>query len=154
MKTIFVGALAALLLFSTALNRIPNRVSYSAGDSIGSSEGIVRPTNVPVCRYGDPRLQKKDPPLPKYVPNATWYNTDSPPIKYQRDAQVTVYFESPNKINWDANKGQCGVVFAYQTKKEIHIPNPCVYPKTDSYARLLCHELGHFNGWPVYHGDL
>lgn len=35
-------------------------------------------------------------------------------------------------------------VFASDT---IIIPNPCRWEKFDPYARLLCHELGHVNGW-------
>ena len=31
-------------------------------------------------------------------------------------------------------------------------PNPCSYPETDLYARILCHEIGHANGWPATHG--
>jgi antirestriction protein ArdC len=33
------------------------------------------------------------------------------------------------------------------------MPNPCAFPDSDAYAHLLCHELGHANGWPPTHGD-
>lgn len=30
------------------------------------------------------------------------------------------------------------------------VPDPCLHTE-ESYARLLCHELGHINGWPADH---
>jgi hypothetical protein len=36
---------------------------------------------------------------------------------------------------------------------KVIAPNPCSYPETDSYAHLLCHEIGHANGWPATHGS-
>ena len=38
-----------------------------------------------------------------------------------------------------------------QTGRRIIAPNPCLYAQTESYARLLCHELGHLNGWSAMH---
>jgi hypothetical protein len=34
---------------------------------------------------------------------------------------------------------------------EIYMPNPCSFPPSDDYARLMCHEIGHLNGWPDNH---
>jgi hypothetical protein len=31
-------------------------------------------------------------------------------------------------------------------------PDPCSFPETDTYAQILCHEIGHANGWPATHG--
>ena len=33
----------------------------------------------------------------------------------------------------------------------VIISNPCKSP--GHYARTLCHELGHVNGWPATHGE-
>jgi hypothetical protein len=33
------------------------------------------------------------------------------------------------------------------------LPNPCPRGPTESYARVLCHELAHLNGWPATHGE-
>jgi hypothetical protein len=30
------------------------------------------------------------------------------------------------------------------------VENPCLYP-SDPYARHVCHELAHINGWPADH---
>ncbi len=27
------------------------------------------------------------------------------------------------------------------------LPNPCLYAEVDPYARLMCHEMAHLNGW-------
>lgn len=32
----------------------------------------------------------------------------------------------------------------------VYVPNPCTYGG-DKYASVLCHELGHVNGWPGTH---
>lgn len=34
-------------------------------------------------------------------------------------------------------------------KPIIYMPNPC--RRSGEYARVLCHELGHVNGWTKYH---
>jgi hypothetical protein len=31
----------------------------------------------------------------------------------------------------------------------IYVPNPCRWG--DGYATLMCHELGHVNGWSAEH---
>jgi len=42
---------------------------------------------------------------------------------------------------------------ACETGGRIIAPNPCSFPDTDAYARILCHEIGHANGWPSTHGS-
>jgi hypothetical protein len=149
-----IGALVALFSFSIyeIVTTPAQAVAYSIGDVVGSTIGIVWPTNIKPCPVGK-TFKENDPPLPKNVPNTTWNNTDFPPVRYRKDTKATVYFEQPNKINADDNDGCDSAVFAYQDGNNIHLPNPCVYPKTDAYARIACHEMGHKNGWPGYHGD-
>ena len=31
------------------------------------------------------------------------------------------------------------------------LPNPCTFKRGGEYADLMCHELGHVNGWPPKH---
>ena len=40
---------------------------------------------------------------------------------------------------------------ACQTGERVVMPDPCTFPKTDRYAAILCHELGHANGWSSRH---
>jgi hypothetical protein len=149
------GALMALLL-SSCQSYQPIHRAQTEYSQVGSVDGLVFPKNNVNCI---PMSQApRDPPLPKNVPNATWYNTGSPPIRYQKDVTVTIHFQSPEKIDRDSQgpRSVCGsAVFAYTNanNKTMHMPNPCTYPQTDAYARLMCHEMGHVNGWPGYHGD-
>lgn len=160
----FVGALAALLLSSVSTTFIstPHRVGvieYATGDPVGSIDGLVIPHQAKDCIVVSNFWQQSEPELPNNVPNATWYNTGSPPTRFMKDTHFRMYFESPEKINRD--EGEHGhpycdsTVFAYTdpSTRTMHLPNPCRYPQTDAYARLACHEMGHMDGWPGYHGD-
>jgi hypothetical protein len=77
----------------------------------------------------------------------------TPPTQYQRDAEARVTFLSARN---DAI-ARCQMLGAPQGAQAcggaagfIVAPNPCVYAG-DPYADLLCHELGHVNGWPASH---
>jgi hypothetical protein len=163
-----LSALVALFSFSACdMTTTPYHAGYrseiAATQSFDSNQydGYVMPTDRTGCVRLDP---SKDPPLPKNVPNATWYSGGSPPAKYQKDIRVTLYFDNPNVINntlVGGKKPACNAtLFAYTYPPHgkklavMHLPNPCTYPSTDAYARLACHEMGHANGWPSYHGDL
>lgn len=32
------------------------------------------------------------------------------------------------------------------------MPDPCKFPADDNYARLMCHEVAHLDGWGATHG--
>lgn len=32
-------------------------------------------------------------------------------------------------------------------------PNPCAFSQSERYARMICHEMAHVNGWPATHGE-
>lgn len=80
-----------------------------------------------------------------------------PPSEYvnspaKREVQVT--FKSPLAVHL-----ACGgelpsewqiYACAGVNKDWIIMPDPCKY-KDESYARLMCHELGHTKGWPKDH---
>lgn len=161
-----VQALSALVaLFSFSACSIETTPYYAAtyetvhAVDMHQFDGYVRPTDLTGCVMLNPQ---KDPPLPKNVPNATWYSGGTPPAKYSKDTVVTLYFDNPNIINKTLANGKpaCNAtLFAYtyppngKKRAVMHLPNPCTYPQTDAYARLACHEMGHANGWPGYHGD-
>jgi hypothetical protein len=156
------GALVALFSFSACSLDTPYHAAYGSVElsaQVNSSQydGYVNPTDWSNCIQ--PNKTPKDPPLPKNVPNATWYSGGTPPLKYQKDIKVTMYFDNPNVINktlYEGKRAICGYTlyaYTYPDTKTMHLPNPCVYPQTDAYARLACHEMGHANGWPGYHGD-
>lgn len=151
------GALVALFSFSACNISSPAIHEYAASVQVGSDQGLVYPNDISNC-FPDAKAPQND-PLPKNVPHATWYNTGSPPLRFRGDHKVTMYFDNINKINRDGgykHRPFCSsTVFAYSDPdtNTMHLPNPCQYPQSDAYARLACHELGHINGWPGYHGD-
>jgi hypothetical protein len=85
------------------------------------------------------------------------YNDGTPPKRFRHDATITVQLTDQPGINRD-----CQALFgkpppgsktnACYTGTKAIMPNPCDYPATDAYAHMLCHELGHANGWPSTHG--
>jgi hypothetical protein len=92
------------------------------------------------------------------APNSTLYSDAKPPIRHQRDATVVLQVADQAEI-----ERICQPLFgtppagmktdACQTGDRVVLPNPCLYPPTETYAHMLCHELGHANGWPRTHGD-
>ncbi len=84
----------------------------------------------------------------------------TPPVKYQGNtATVLVTIDDANteKTCGVAPEGWHYMACEYRDKKTgtpiILIPNPCKYDETDEYAHLLCHELGHVNGWNRTHDN-
>lgn len=76
-----------------------------------------------------------------------------PQPEYRGNNKVVVTFVT------DANtKAACGeapkdwyiIACAGVNKHRMILPNPCQF-KDDAYARVVCHELGHTNGWPADH---
>lgn len=82
-------------------------------------------------------------------------NDNWPPARFMGDRNgVTIELLSPQAIyvlcgkppepmdrHGCSNKGEGWIA----------IRNPCLAPRWDDYARDLCHELGHMNGWPLDH---
>jgi hypothetical protein len=90
--------------------------------------------------------------------NSTPYSDGAPPARFQKDVTVTI--EMREQAGIDAG---CRALFgappsgmktnACYTGAKVIMPNPCTYPETDTYAHMLCHEIGHANGWAPTHGD-
>ena len=81
------------------------------------------------------------------------------PPEYQGNTHATIITQTPAQIqvtcqNDDPSKWTI-YACAFTDKKRpqnnrVIMPNPCTYPEVsniDSYAYLLCHELGHINGF-------
>ena len=92
------------------------------------------------------------------APNSTIYSEGPPPERFQKAATLTLELSDQAGID-----RKCQALFgrlpdglkanACHTGDRVIMPNPCSFPQTETYARLLCHELGHENGWPATHGD-
>lgn len=75
-----------------------------------------------------------------------------PPERFRADAAAVALFSSA------AVAQACGgaIACAGRNAKGIPIvalPHPCALAGREIYATILCHELGHVNGWPGTHGD-
>ena len=131
--------LMAALLSSCAPPPVPVR---DAGQPVAS----------PQCRNPGP-----DPVIPKTAPPNSTYLTDvAPPLRYRAPVSaVNIDFMSKAEADRVCAGGVrvCGRIFyACASGRHLNMPNPCDYPMTDDYAKLLCHELAHINGWPASHG--
>jgi hypothetical protein len=75
-----------------------------------------------------------------------------PPVRFQHDTSATITFTDPPEI-----ARQChapvdeteGCADIGPVHRKIWITNPCRV--REHYAQILCHELGHLNGWPANH---
>jgi hypothetical protein len=83
-----------------------------------------------------------------------------PPDRFQRDsAALTIYASQEVIAHYCGPLGTPGapaVACSGKTNEGVPIlfaPNPCLLAEGDLYAAILCHELGHLNGWPKEHGD-
>jgi hypothetical protein len=85
------------------------------------------------------------------------YTDVRPPVQFQGNTSVVLDIQNQKGID-----RLCHPLFgrppagmktdACQTGRKVIAPNPCDFPATETYARLLCHEIGHANGWPRTHG--
>lgn len=92
---------------------------------------------------------------------AAWgWGTESfdgwPPMRFRHGrVAATVYFEQHRNIA--ANCGGDGpgdltvVACSDNGPNVMFLPNPCDWPKSDDYAKVVCHELGHERGWAGNH---
>jgi hypothetical protein len=81
--------------------------------------------------------------------------TVRPPLVRQGDARAVVEFIAPEAVAVECRgslvaTGTWGEALScarmYPGRPTLVLPNPCAFP-FDDYATLVCHELGHVNGW-------
>lgn len=80
-----------------------------------------------------------------------------PPSHLRFDNAAPVIFADPVTVDLrcggdaDNTNGRI-LACVYRRNSLMIVPNPCAHTE-ESYARLMCHELGHVNGWPGNHPD-
>lgn len=75
----------------------------------------------------------------------------APPARYQANATTTVEFISAEAvIPRCLERGAQVLANACSDRTLITITNPCSY-QGESFAKRLCHELAHANGWDAAH---
>lgn len=86
------------------------------------------------------------------------YSTDLPPARYQGDVSIRVRFAAPAAVDrychgWGGPRDGWDLGCFIPALRVIVIPNPCGLPAGDASEedKLLCHEIGHVNGWPKDH---
>jgi hypothetical protein len=78
----------------------------------------------------------------------------SPPARFQRPTVAQVEFLAAEQIIPRCiERGAAVLANACADRELITITNPCAYP-SESFAKRLCHELGHINGWDAAHRDI
>lgn len=88
----------------------------------------------------------------------SYYSNQIPPARYQGDTTVQLQITNQSGIDQVCHKAfgapPAGMkTDACEIDGRVIAPNPCAFAATDPYAKLLCHEIGHANGWPASHGD-
>lgn len=91
-----------------------------------------------------------------WIPAAETFSPASqiwPPDEFKRHNLALVLFVGRDGIAKFCGAPPPGIVrlgCQYVTEKGlpiIAIANPCLFPKTDFFAGIACHELAHVNGW-------
>lgn len=83
--------------------------------------------------------------------------TQTPPKKFRGDnSNIIVHFSSNTDdecvkrglpLGRETKAEACAILS--RSKSELVLPNPC--ERKETYARIVCHELAHANGWSAYH---
>lgn len=76
----------------------------------------------------------------------------APPSEFRGDNESKVVFTNPRSIMDMCGEKAIACVVEIGGEKVIYVPNPCrSRDRRDRYANVVCHELGHKNGWPADH---
>lgn len=73
-----------------------------------------------------------------------------PPSGLRGDNTVQVVFARPELVRTLCGARNRLELQGCVTGRSMRVPNPCLYTN-EQYARILCHELGHVNGWAPSH---
>lgn len=77
-----------------------------------------------------------------------------PPARFQSDTTASVEFMAAERIMPRClERGAAVLANACADRELITITNPCAY-QGESYAKRLCHEMGHVNGWDAGHRNI
>lgn len=111
---------------------------------------------MPTLRWGALALALFSPALVSAVPS--YVDSGMPPVRFRADNAAVVIFTGRQGIDQ-----MCGVAgpnyivlactHSINGTPVVTMPNPCGYGDTEAFAKIMCHEMGHVNGWPADHGD-
>lgn len=93
--------------------------------------------------------------VPKTIttPNSTYYNDGEPPARFAHIPNVTLRITfGEEAIAQLCGRPPCGMIFEGCTDgKNVALPDP-YKTSSQTFARIVRHELSHVNGWPETHG--
>jgi hypothetical protein len=98
------------------------------------------------------------PVLLSATPVAPTMNSGLPPERFRANSAAFIIFTDRAGIEAACGKAQPGYVII-ACKREIDgtpviiMPNACPMGQTEIYARILCHESGHVQGWSGAHEE-
>lgn len=78
----------------------------------------------------------------------------TPPARFQHNTIVPVQFADQSTMGITcAKRGGASMLasMACSSTDLMSVPNPCTVANGGWYARMMCHELGHANGWAAGH---
>lgn len=92
------------------------------------------------------------------IGTASLFSDGDPPERFRKSAILTLDMRDQAGIEAECQPlygaPPSGMkTYACSIGPRVVAPNPCTYPASDAYARMLCHELGHVNGWAAAHGQ-
>lgn len=85
-------------------------------------------------------------------------NNGMPPERFRGNVASIVIFTDRAGIDEMCGVAPVGQIIACARRLRdgtpiIVMPNPCVIGDKELYARIMCHENGHINGWGPDHED-
>ena len=99
------------------------------------------------------------------APPSLW-NQEIPPVRFQGPAMAVTVFLPPYRVREECQKRiketpPEGIeIKACRIPPDepggislLVLPDPCLLAPQEYYAKVLCHEIAHINGWPNTHGD-
>ena len=77
----------------------------------------------------------------------------TPPPQFRGDVATRIEFVAPERVSIRCiERGVPFLANACSDQTLITAPNPCSF--AEPYARIMCHEMGHTNGWDTAHRDI
>lgn len=106
-----------------------------------------------VASEAPPRMAETGKPVPDQFPVTTSFD-GMPPERFKGEVIIPVGFLYLDSLGEVCGKAALPLVrLGCATDKAIAIIHPCAPAfKGEFFARLMCHEAGHVNGWPATHG--
>lgn len=81
-----------------------------------------------------------------------------PPLRFQGDGQGVIGIVFSSNVNAACGTAPQGYLFVGCVRKSegdivLILPNACQPQfRSETYARIVCHEAAHLGGWPASHG--